>query len=88
MLLTQFIMINKSLKFNTFIQYIRATQYKQLGFYPNDENDRMFKPVHWFQFADDAADVTSGEKDNQLLLSCLTGGVRIVSIGKLFNKGR
>ena len=28
--------------------------------------------MHWFQFADDAAVITSGEKDNQLLLNCFT----------------
>ena len=32
----------------------------------------MFQPMHWFQFADDAAVVTSGEKENQLLLNCFT----------------
>ena len=32
----------------------------------------MFQPVQWFQFADDAAVVTSGEKENQLLLNCFT----------------
>ena len=61
-----------NLCFNTYIQYIKAEKYKQLGFSPHDENDRMFQPVHWFQFADDAAVVTSGEKENQLLLNCFT----------------
>ena len=32
----------------------------------------MFQPVHWFQFADDAAVITSGEKENQSLLNCYT----------------
>ena len=31
----------------------------------------MFQPVHWLQFAGDTA-VTSGEKENQILLSCFT----------------
>ena len=61
-----------NLCFNTYIQYIKAEKYKQLGFSPHEENDRMFQPVHWFQFADDAAVVTSGEKENQLLLNCFT----------------
>ena len=30
----------------------------------------MFQPVHLFQLADDVAVVTSGEKENQLLLNC------------------
>ena len=61
-----------NLCFNTFIQYIKSDKYKQLGFSPHDGNDRMFQPVHWFQFADDAAVVTSGERENQLLLNCFT----------------
>ena len=61
-----------NLCFNTFIQYIKAEKYKQLGFSPHDQNDRMFQPVHWFQFADDAAVITSNEKENQLLLNCFT----------------
>ena len=32
--------------------------------------DCLFHPVHWLQFPDDAAVITSGEKDNQLLLNC------------------
>ena len=61
-----------NLCFNTFIQYIKTEKYQQLGFSPHDENDRMFQPVYWFQFADDAAVVTSGGKENQLLLNCFT----------------
>ena len=37
-----------NLCFNTFIQYIKAEKYKQLGFSPHDPNDRMFQPVHCF----------------------------------------
>ena len=61
-----------NLCFNTFIQYNKSDKYKQLGFSPHDGNNRMFQPVHWFQFADDAAVVTSGEKENQLLLNSFT----------------
>ena len=31
----------------------------------------MFQPVHWFQFAYDAVVITSGEKENQILLNSL-----------------
>ena len=37
-----------NLCFNTYIQYIKAEKYQQLGFSPHHENDRMFQPVHWF----------------------------------------
>ena len=35
----------------------------------------LFKPIHWFQFADDAAVVTINERENQLLLIVLPNGV-------------
>ena len=54
---------------NTFIQLVKQDKYKQLGFSPHDGNDRLFNPVHWFQFADDAAVVTSDERANQFLLN-------------------
>ena len=55
--------------FNTFIQFIRQEKYKQLGFTSHDTFDCLFNPVHWFQFADDAAVVTTNERENQLLLN-------------------
>ena len=58
--------------FNTFIQFIKAEKFKQLGFSTSENSDCLFHPVHWFQFADDAAVITNGEKDNQLLLNCFT----------------
>ena len=58
--------------FNTFIQCIRQEKYKQLGFSSHDKLDCLFKPIHWFQFADDAAVVTTNERENQLLLNCCT----------------
>ena len=61
-----------NLCFNTFIQFIKQEKYKQLGFSPHDEHDRMFHPVHWLQFADDAAVVTTNERKNQLLLNCFS----------------
>ena len=61
-----------NLCFNTFIQFIKAEKYKHVGFAVHDKNDSMFQPVHWFQFADDAVVITSGKKENQILLSCFT----------------
>ena len=61
-----------NLFFNTFIQVIRQEKYKQLGFSAHDKLDCLFKPVHWFQFADYAAVVTTNEHENQLLLTCFT----------------
>ena len=58
--------------FNTFIQFIRQEKYKQLGLSSHDTFDCLFKSVHWFQFADDAAVVTTNERENQLLLNCFT----------------
>ena len=44
----------------------------QLGFYFHDKLYCLFKPIHWFLFADDAAVVTTNERENQLLLNCFT----------------
>ena len=48
--------------FNTFIQFIKQEKYKQLGFSTHDSTDRLFNPIHQFQFADDAAVVTTDER--------------------------
>ena len=61
-----------NLCFNTFIQFIKQEKYNQFGFSPHDETDRLFHPVHWFQFADDAAVITTNERENQLLLNCFS----------------
>ena len=58
--------------FNSFIQLVTSDNYKQLGFSPVSERGAMFNPVHWCQFADDAAVITTNEKENQLLLNCFT----------------
>ena len=42
------------------------------GFSFHYKLDCLFKPIHWFQFADDAAVVTTNERENQLLLNCFT----------------
>ena len=50
--------------FNTFIQHIKAEKYSQFRF-----SFKMLNPIHWFQFADDAAVITSQESENQHLLN-------------------
>ena len=51
--------------FSTFIQFIKAEKSKQLGFLYHDGTNHPFNPVHWFQFADDAALVSSTERENE-----------------------
>ena len=58
--------------FNTFIQYIKAEKFRQFGYSNNNDSGLSFWPVHWFQFADDAAVITGQERENQLLLNCIT----------------
>ena len=53
---------------NTFIQHIKSEQYAQLGY----SFVEGFSPRHWYQFADDAAAVTSLESENQILLNAFT----------------
>ena len=50
--------------FNTFIQHIKADKYRQFGFTFN-----FLNPIHWFQFADDAAVITGQDFENQHLLN-------------------
>ena len=50
--------------FNTFIQHIKAEKYRQFGF-----SFKLPNPIHWFQFADDAAVITGKESENQHLLN-------------------
>ena len=77
--------------FNTFIQFIKQEKYKQLGFSTHDATDNLFKPIHWFQFADDAAVVTTDERENQLLLNCFTKWCQwanmIIRVDKCVNFG-
>jgi hypothetical protein len=61
-----------NMSFNTFIQHIKSENYRQLGFWKLSENGIPLNPVHWFQFADDAAVISSQEKENQLLLNRFT----------------
>ena len=53
--------------FNTFIQHIKADKYRQFGFMFN-----FLNPIHWFQFADDAAVITGQDYENQHLLNRFT----------------
>ena len=49
--------------FNTFIQHIKDGRFLQFGFF------EKLVPVHWFQFADDAAVISGQESENQILLN-------------------
>ena len=42
-----------NLCFNTFVQHIKSDKYSQFGF-----SSSLLNPLHWFQFADDAAVIT------------------------------
>ena len=53
-----------NLCFNTFLQHIKSEKYQQLGF-----SYKLLNPIHWFQYADDAAVITSQESENQHLLN-------------------
>ena len=50
--------------FNTFIQHTKAEKYRQFGF-----SLQFLNPIHWFQFADDDAVISSQESENQHLLN-------------------
>ena len=63
-----------NLCFNKFIQSIKAERYQNLGFSVHDGSDRMFQQVHWIQFADDAAIISSGVKRTKSYLIALKGG--------------
>ena len=58
--------------FNTFIQYITVETFRQFGYSNSNDSGPSFRPVHWFQFADDAAVTTGNERENQLLLNSFT----------------
>ena len=61
-----------NMSFNTFIQHIKLEKYRQLGFWKLNENGTPLNPIHWFQFADDAAVISGQERENQLLLNRFT----------------
>ena len=53
-----------NLCFNTFVEHIKPDNYGQFGF-----PSTFLNPLHWFQFADDAAVITGQESENQHLLN-------------------
>ena len=58
--------------FNTFIQHIKSEKYSQFGFWKINMNSMQLNPIHWFQFADDAAVISGHERANQILLNRFT----------------
>ncbi|CAB3977163.1 Hypothetical predicted protein [Paramuricea clavata] len=57
-----------NMSFNTFVQHIKSEKYTQLGFWKLNKTGIPCNPIHWFQFADDAAVISSQENENQILL--------------------
>ena len=57
-----------NLLINTFIQYVRQERFSQLGY----SLSKLLRPMHWFQFADDAAIATGQEYETQVLLNAFT----------------
>ncbi len=58
--------------FNTYIQHIKAEKYRQFGF-----SLQFLNPIHWFQFADDAAVITGQESDMVIRVEkCSTFGIK------------
>ena len=53
-----------NLCFNTFLQHIKSEKYRQFGF-----SLKFLNPIHWFQFADDAAVISGQESENQHLIN-------------------
>ena len=58
-----------NMSFNTFIQHIKSESYTQLGFWKFNKSGIPCNPIHWFQFADDAAVISSQERESQILLN-------------------
>ena len=58
-----------NMSFNTFVQHIKSESFMQLGFWKFNKSGIPCNPIHWFQFADDAAVISSQEKENQILLN-------------------
>ena len=56
---------------NTFVQHIKSDKYRQFVFSLSNVS-LYLNAVHWFQFADDAAVITSQESENQHLLNCFS----------------
>ena len=58
-----------NMSFNTFVQHIKSEKYAQLGFWKLNKTGIPCNPIHWFQFADDAAVISSQVNENQILLN-------------------
>ena len=54
-----------NLLINTIIQYVCQERFSQLGY----ALSKLLRPIHWFQFADDAAIATGQEYETQVLLN-------------------
>ena len=83
-----------NLCFNTFIQHIKSDENHQCGFFnKNVINGTLLslQPIHWFQLADDTAEVSGQENENQLLLNRFTlwcqWADRIIRVGKCVTFG-
>ena len=63
-----------NMSFNTFVQHIKSESYTQLGFWKFKKSGIPCNPIHWFQFADNAAVISSQEKENQILLGLVSMG--------------
>ena len=59
-----------NLCFNTFIQHIKAPEFRQFGFFIDCY--KSLSSIHWFQFSDDAAVISGQENENQHLLNRFT----------------
>ena len=57
------------MSFNTFVQHIKPESFLQLGFSKFNKTGIPCNLIHWFQFADDAAVISSQERENQILLN-------------------
>ena len=56
--------------FNTFLQHIKAEQYRQCGFLDtNSKHTSSLNTIHWFQFAVDVAVISNQEAEKQIPLN-------------------
>ena len=53
---------------NTFIQYVHQERFLQLSY----SLSKLLRPIHWFQFADDASIATGQEYKTQVLLNAFS----------------
>ena len=48
---------------------IKEEKYSQFGFSTSYDSGSSFVPIHWFQFADNAAVISGHEQENQILVN-------------------